>query len=160
PRPAPRLRHRPANRADQRRSAQREPGHPLPGAAQAGTGRLDRLGVGPVREQPEGALLSADPGGAKAAARRDRGLEPDRRDHRPILRGEGGRSAMRPLRRWLRRLSAGTTRRAAQERLSAEIEDHIERQAADYVRAGLPPGEARRQALLKFGGVEATKERW
>jgi predicted permease len=44
--------------------------------------------------------------------------------------------------------------------LLAEIEDHIERQAADYVRAGLPSGEARRQALLKFGGVEATKERW
>jgi predicted permease len=42
--------------------------------------------------------------------------------------------------------------------LRAEIEEHLALQAAESIRAGLLPAEARRQALLKFGGVEATKE--
>ena len=33
-------------------------------------------------------------------------------------------------------------------------------QAAEYERAGLSPVEARRQAVLKFGAVDATRERW
>jgi predicted permease len=65
---------------------------------------------------------------------------------------------MRVLRRFLIRLTASITRRRADERLSEEIEQHIDQQTADNVRAGLLPAEARRQALLKFGGVEATKE--
>ena len=39
-----------------------------------------------------------------------------------------------------------------------EIEEHIALQAAENLRAGLSPVEARRQAMLKFGGVEAMKE--
>jgi hypothetical protein len=42
--------------------------------------------------------------------------------------------------------------------LRAEIEDHLALQAADNVRAGLSDVEARRQAALKFGGVEAMKD--
>src|SRR5712672_3330758 len=42
--------------------------------------------------------------------------------------------------------------------LRAEIDDHLARQTAENVRAGLSPVEARRQAVLKFGGVEVTKE--
>jgi len=42
--------------------------------------------------------------------------------------------------------------------LQAEFEEHIALQTADNLRAGLPPAEARRQALLKFGNVEAMKE--
>jgi predicted permease len=42
--------------------------------------------------------------------------------------------------------------------LAAEIEEHIALQTAENVRAGLPPMEARRQALLKFGPVEAMRE--
>jgi predicted permease len=42
--------------------------------------------------------------------------------------------------------------------LRAEIEDHLAFQTAENVRAGLSPTEARRQAVLKFGGVEAMKE--
>ena len=67
---------------------------------------------------------------------------------------------MRTLRRSLRRLGAWATARQAEERMLAEIEDHVERQTADYVRVGLSPDDARRRALLKFGGIEATKERW
>ena len=42
--------------------------------------------------------------------------------------------------------------------MRAEIEDHLASQTADNIRAGLAPAEARRQAVLKFGGVEPMKE--
>ncbi|MGH9159387.1 MAG: ADOP family duplicated permease [Vicinamibacteraceae bacterium] len=64
---------------------------------------------------------------------------------------------MRALRRFLIRLVGTLTRRRDEERLQDEIEAHIALQAAEHVRAGLPPSEARRQALLKFGGVEAVR---
>jgi len=50
------------------------------------------------------------------------------------------------------------TRRAQDERLREEIEEHIALQTAENLRAGLSPVEARRQAMLKFGGVEAMKQ--
>jgi predicted permease len=65
---------------------------------------------------------------------------------------------MRSLRRFLTRLMNLVTRRAQDERLREEIEEHIALQTAENVRAGLPPVEARRQAMLKFGGVEAIKQ--
>jgi predicted permease len=65
---------------------------------------------------------------------------------------------MRTLRRLLKRLSSGVTTRQDEERLRAEVEDHLARQTAENVRAGLSDVEARRQAVLKFGGVEAAKE--
>ena len=65
---------------------------------------------------------------------------------------------MKMLRRFFRRLTSWTTSARDEEFLRAEIEDHVAMQAAEYVRDGLPPEEARRQALLKFGSVEAIKE--
>jgi predicted permease len=65
---------------------------------------------------------------------------------------------MRAVRRFFRRLGWWARTRGDEERLRAEIEDHLALQTADYVRAGLSPVEARRQAALKFGGVEAMKE--
>jgi predicted permease len=65
---------------------------------------------------------------------------------------------MTSLRRFLTRLFNSATRRAQDERLREEIEEHIALQAEENLRAGLSPVEARRQAMLKFGGVEAMKE--
>jgi predicted permease len=65
---------------------------------------------------------------------------------------------MRPLRRFLRRLVSFATVRRDNNRLRDEIEEHIALQTLEYLGAGLPPAEARRQAVLKFGGVEAMKE--
>lgn len=66
---------------------------------------------------------------------------------------------MRALRRLLSRFSASATTSARDEALlQAEIDEHIALQTADNVRAGLPPDQARRQALLKFGGVEKMKD--
>ena len=42
--------------------------------------------------------------------------------------------------------------------LDAELRDHVERQMADYVRAGLSPRDARRRARLEFGGLDQVKE--
>jgi predicted permease len=67
---------------------------------------------------------------------------------------------MRPVRRFLRRLAWWATTRRDEDRLRAEIEEHIALQTADNIRAGMAPAEARRQAALKFGGVEAMKERY
>src|SRR6202140_1773212 len=65
---------------------------------------------------------------------------------------------MRALRRFLSRMVNLATRRAQDERLREEIEEHIALQTAENLRAGLSPVEARRQAMLKFGGVEAMKQ--
>jgi predicted permease len=65
---------------------------------------------------------------------------------------------MRSLRRFLTRMFNSAARRAQEERLSEEISEHIALQTAENLRAGLSSAEARRQAMLKFGGVEAVKE--
>lgn len=41
-----------------------------------------------------------------------------------------------------------------------EIEEHLALQTEENIRAGLPPAEARRQAVLKFGGIEAIKDEY
>jgi predicted permease len=45
-----------------------------------------------------------------------------------------------------------------EEDLAAELESHLQMHIDDNLRAGLSPAEARRQALIKLGGVEQTKE--
>jgi predicted permease len=65
---------------------------------------------------------------------------------------------MRFMRRFLARLASLATSRAQDERLRQEIEEHIALQTEENLRAGLSPVEARRQAMLKFGGVEAMKQ--
>src|SRR5207249_11600010 len=65
---------------------------------------------------------------------------------------------MRTLRRFFRRLSSWASTQQDEERLQAEIEEHLAMQTSENLQAGLSPTEARRQAVLKFGGVEAIKE--
>jgi predicted permease len=65
---------------------------------------------------------------------------------------------MSALMRFLSRLGNFMSSRQDDERLREEIEEHIALQTEDNLRAGLSPIEARRQAMLKFGGVEAVKE--
>ncbi len=42
--------------------------------------------------------------------------------------------------------------------LAAELESHLQFHIEDNLRAGMSPEEARRQALIKLGGLEQTKE--
>jgi putative ABC transport system permease protein len=54
---------------------------------------------------------------------------------------------------------AGMFRQDRCEReLAEEIESNLQMHIADNMRAGMSAGEARRQALIKLGGLEATKE--
>lgn len=66
---------------------------------------------------------------------------------------------MRALKRFLARLGA-YTRGRHEGRLNREIEQHLALQTEENLRSGLPPAEARRQALLKFGALEAVKEEY
>src|SRR3972149_5756635 len=45
-----------------------------------------------------------------------------------------------------------------EEQLDAELRFDLEQRTADKVASGLSPGEARRQALAEFGGVDRVKE--
>ena len=65
---------------------------------------------------------------------------------------------MKTLRRLFHRLTSWATSAQDEELLRSEVEEHIAMQTAENLRAGLSPIEARRQALLKFGSVEAIKE--
>jgi predicted permease len=65
---------------------------------------------------------------------------------------------MKSLRRFFIRMFNTSTRRANDERIREEIEEHIALQTAENLRAGLSPVEARRQAILKFGAVESIKQ--
>jgi hypothetical protein len=60
---------------------------------------------------------------------------------------------MRYLRRFLARLANFATRRQSDQRLREEMEEHLAFQTAENLRHGLPPAEARRQAVLKFGAM-------
>jgi len=62
------------------------------------------------------------------------------------------------LRRFLIRLSNFATRRSADQRLQEEIAEHLAFQTEENLRAGLSPAEARRQAALKLGAVQAIRE--
>jgi predicted permease len=65
---------------------------------------------------------------------------------------------MKSLRRFFTRIFNSAARRTQDERLREEVEHHIALQTEENLRAGLSPIEARRQAMLKFGGVEAMKQ--
>src|SRR4030095_12895343 len=58
-----------------------------------------------------------------------------------------------------RRLRSLVRRRQVEDRLDEEIRFHVDQQIEKKQRAGLTPGEARRQALIRFGGIEQMRER-
>jgi len=63
------------------------------------------------------------------------------------------------LRAWFSRLASIVFSRHRHEReFSAEIENHLQMHLEDNLRAGMSPERARREALMKLGGVEQTKE--
>ncbi len=67
---------------------------------------------------------------------------------------------MKALRRFVKRLRSWARTGPDEERLQAEIEEHLALQTAENLRAGLSPAEARRQAVLKFGAVEGMREEY
>ena len=65
---------------------------------------------------------------------------------------------MRQLRAWWQRMR-GMARDSSREReMADEMESHIQMQAEANERAGMSPAEARRNALIKSGGIEQAKQ--
>ncbi|MDR3741797.1 MAG: ABC transporter permease [Terracidiphilus sp.] len=65
---------------------------------------------------------------------------------------------MSHLRRAAERLSAFFRKRALDHELDAEMAAHIDMAVDDLVNSGLSQAEARRQALIRFGGIEQARE--
>src|ERR1700722_12980716 len=61
------------------------------------------------------------------------------------------------LREWLTRIRLLMHRNSRAER-DAELRFHLDEQTRANEAAGMPANEARRQAVIAFGGVERTRE--
>lgn len=62
------------------------------------------------------------------------------------------------IRRLLRALRPLHSRHRVEREIDDELRFHVEMETEKLVRKGMPPGEARREALRRFGGVERFKE--
>ncbi|MGC2620480.1 MAG: ABC transporter permease [Acidobacteriaceae bacterium] len=67
---------------------------------------------------------------------------------------------MKFLRRLIIRLRNSATRQRHDDRLREEMEQHLALQTEENLRAGMNPAEARRQAILHFGPVQAIRENY
>ena len=60
---------------------------------------------------------------------------------------------------WIRRLRSSFQRQNVEENLDEELQFHIEMRTQEFIAAGVPPEEARRQATRLFGNRLLLKER-
>lgn len=67
---------------------------------------------------------------------------------------------MRRLRAWFSRLGELFGKRQREQEISAELESHLELHIEDNVRSGMSPAQAQREAMMKLGGLEQTKEQY
>ena len=65
---------------------------------------------------------------------------------------------MRRIRAWFFRMAGLFLKQTTDRELTAELESHLQLHIEDNLRAGMSVEEARRQALIKLGGVQQTKE--
>ena len=65
---------------------------------------------------------------------------------------------MRRVRGWVFRLGELFGKEQRERELAAEMESHLQMHIEDNLRAGIAPEQARREALMKLGGIEQTKE--
>lgn len=65
---------------------------------------------------------------------------------------------MKGVRAWTLRLTAMLSRKRRERELTDEIDSHLQLHIDDNLRLGMSSDEARRDALLKLGGIEPTKE--
>jgi len=65
---------------------------------------------------------------------------------------------VRRIRAWFLRVAGLFRKETADRELTAEMESHLQLHIEDNLRGGMSAEEARRQALIKLGGIEQTKE--
>ena len=66
----------------------------------------------------------------------------------------------RSFRAWFQRIAALFNKPQRDAEFAAELESHLQLHIDDNLRAGMSPEAARRDALIKLGGVEQTKENY
>src|SRR4029079_15167541 len=153
-----RLRHRAPYRADQRRHPVAQLRHALPRPPETRTGRRDCRRVGHIRAQPQGPLLQDHDDRREAALAGDEALGAGHGRPRALPEAHGG-SRMRRLRAALIRLTAFLSRDDRSYRaFDAELESQLQLPVDDNIRSGMTPEEARRQPILKLGGIDRTRQ--
>jgi putative ABC transport system permease protein len=65
---------------------------------------------------------------------------------------------IKTLQVWSQRMRAFLHKEKLDRELGVELTSHLEMHIADNLRSGMTPEEARRDSLLKLGGLEQTKE--
>ncbi|HEY3855056.1 MAG TPA: ABC transporter permease [Verrucomicrobiae bacterium] len=65
---------------------------------------------------------------------------------------------MQKLRGWIKRLGSLFSKQSKDRDLEAEIESHLQMHIDDNLKSGMSSEEARRQAMIKMGGLESAKE--
>jgi predicted permease len=66
--------------------------------------------------------------------------------------------SLRRIRAWLLRVAGLFSKSLHENQIFAEIDSHLQLHMEDNLRAGMSPERARREALMKLGGLEQTKE--
>jgi macrolide transport system ATP-binding/permease protein len=65
---------------------------------------------------------------------------------------------MKTVRAWFNRLSGLFSNQRREEEFAAELEGHMQLHIDENIRAGMTPEAARRDAILKLGGLEPTRQ--
>src|SRR5437773_4441746 len=65
---------------------------------------------------------------------------------------------MKKLREYILRFGGLFNKQHKDRDLDEEIESHLQLHIEDNLRLGMTAEEARRQAMIQFGGIESTKE--
>src|SRR5688572_32061285 len=115
--------------------------------------------MGHVGKQPESQVLRVNPCRKETPRQRISGMAGHNRDRRPISRRREG-AVVRTVRAWMLRLKGIFFRSKDEQDFLEQIQADIELHTEEGIRAGMNPEEARRAALVKFGGVDAATEAW
>src|SRR5205809_3651705 len=109
--------------------------------------------MGRLGQQSKSEMLPTDSCGKKADRKRNTGMGADDGHSGEVPEPEGG-VGMRRLRGWTVRLGGLFNKQRKDRELEEEIESHVQMHVEDNLRLGMTPEEARRQAMIKLGGID------
>src|ERR1700726_4189382 len=115
--------------------------------------------MGSLGQQSQSQILQAHAGGTETTPERSSGMGTGNRDPRALL-VTGREVLMRELRAWCLRFTGLFQKERRDHELAEELESHLQMHIEDNLRSGMKLEEARRQALVKLGGIEQAKEQY
>src|SRR5215471_5861829 len=80
--------------------------------------------------------------------------------HNRAVLGAGRGALMRQVRAWILRLAGLFNKGRYDSEAAAELEAHLNMHVEDNLQRGMTVEQARRDALIKLGGIEPTRERY